>query len=118
MKVLVLEENDQVIQIYKKIFEQKEILADFLKNESEFKQKFIEEYDYFIIENPITQKFLLDKDHQKMCNRIIVLSSYFKKTSEISNVPKETIDILEKPFAMITVLSKIEIDLHKKTITA
>ena len=118
MKVLVLEENEKIVDLYKKIFEQKKIQADFLKKVPEFFQKFREDYDFFILENPIlASKFLLDKNHQKMFNnKIIVLSAFINKSSEISNVSKETRDILEKPFAMITLLSKLEIDLHKKAI--
>ena len=120
MKVLVLEENEKVTQIYKKIFEQKKIIVNFSKNETELLQRFGDEYDYFILENPIlASKLLLNEKHQNSVeSKIIILSSFFSKNSEISNVPKETSDLLEKPFAMISVLSKLEIDLRKKAITA
>ena len=52
-----------------------------------------------------------------MNKKFIDLSPYLDNNALISNVPKETSDILEKPFAMLTILSKLELNLIKKEIT-
>ena len=114
MRVLVLEENDRVTKLYKKIFQQKKINVEFLKDEAEYAQRSSEYYDLIILENPKFEFRFLDKNHSK--NKVIYLSSFFNENSEISNVAKETREMLEKPFAMITLLSKLEIERLKKEI--
>ena len=51
MKLLVLEQNELVSKIYKKIFDEKQYIADYAKNESECIEKFDENYDYVVLED-------------------------------------------------------------------
>ena len=45
MKVLVLEDDSKISNIYQKIFKEKKIEADFVENEPDFMDKADEQYD-------------------------------------------------------------------------
>jgi hypothetical protein len=75
-------------------------------------------YDYHILECQKVSKNFFSNDYiKKMNKKFIDLSPYLDNNTQISNIPKETSDILEKPFAMLTILSKLEMNLIKKEIT-
>ena len=119
MKLLVLEQSEQITNIYKKFFDEKSHDADFAKNESECMEKFCDSlrtkdssrYDFVILE-----KTGMLSDGSKLEDRIreihsdqkiFFLSKYMNfDKSELSNSTQE---IIEKPFAMITLLGYIDI---------
>ena len=118
MKVLILEQSEQISNIYKKLFDKKQIESESVKNEFEFFEKCRNDYDYHILECQKVSKNFFSNDYiKKMNKKFIDLSPYLDNNALISNVPKETSDILEKPFAMLTILSKLELNLIKKEIT-
>ena len=49
-------------------------------------------------------------------DRVINLSKYIKKNENLSNLSKEARDLVEKPFAMITLIAKIELENKKNTV--
>jgi DNA-binding response OmpR family regulator len=118
MKVLILEQSEQISNIYKKILDKKQIESQIVKNEFDFFKKNAEDYDYHILECKKIPKNYFSVDYiKKMNKKFIDLSPYLDNNTQNSSLPKETSDILEKPFAMITLLSKLEINLIKKEIT-
>jgi len=108
MKLLVLEQNELVSNIYKKIFDKKQYIADYAKNESECIEKFDENYDYVVLEDlksgSIEEKLRKIRPSQK----ILSLAPYIK--SDCPADLKETQDLIEKPFAILTLFSKLEIE--------
>lgn len=117
MKVLILEQSEQISNIYKKLFDKKQIESDFAKNELEFFNKCRENYDYHILECQKTTKNFFSNDFiKKMNKKFIDLSPYLENNDQISNISKETSQILEKPFAMLTLLSKLVLNPIKKEI--
>ena len=117
MKVLILEQSEQISNIYKKLLDKKQIESEIVKNEFDFFKKCVNDYDYRILECKKTSKKNFLGDYiKKMSKKFIDLSPYLDNNTQNSNLPKETSDILEKPFAMITLLSKLELNLIKKEI--
>jgi len=119
MKFLVLEQSERITNIYNKFFYKKKYDVDFTKNESECIKKFYDsqeldnesKFDFVILEDSCR---LLDgnslEDKIRECNpdqKIFLLSSYMNLDK--SELSKETQEIIEKPFAMITLLEYIEI---------
>ncbi len=108
MKLLVLEQNDIVSNIYKKIFDKKQYIADYAKNESECIEKFDENYDYVVLDNS-KLRFLEEKIRKlKPSQKILSLAPFMS-----SNGPpelKETQDLIEKPFAILTLFGKLELE--------
>jgi len=118
MKVLILEQSKQISNIYKKLLDKKQIESEIVKNEFEFFEKCGNDYDYHIIECQKVLKSFFSNDYiKKMNKKFIDLSPYLDNNTQNSSIPKETNDILEKPFAMLTILSKLEMNLIKKEIT-
>ena len=118
MKVLILEQSEQISNIYKKLFDKKQIESEIVKNEFEFFEKCENDYDFHILECQKATKNFFPNDYIKNMNKkFIDLSPYLENNAQISRIPKETSDILEKPFAMLTILSKLELNLIKKEIT-
>lgn len=108
MKLLVLEQNERVSNIYKKIFEEKKYFADYAKNELECIEKFDENYDYVVLED-LKSGVLEEKIRKiKPSQKILSLAPYMK--SEGSLEFKETKDLIEKPFAILTLFGKLEIE--------
>ena len=108
MKLLVLEQNELVSNIYKKIFEQKQYISDYAKNESECIEKFDENYDYVVLEN--SKQGGLEEEIRKIkpSQKILSLAPFMS-----SNAPTElkaTQDLIEKPFAILTLFGKLEIE--------
>ena len=107
MKLLVLEQNELVTNIYKKIFDEKNFLAEYAKTESECIDKFDENYDYVVLESlagHIEEKIRKVKPTQK----ILSLEPYMKK--DVPESLKDTQDLIEKPFAILTMFGKLEIE--------
>ena len=108
MKLLVLEQNELVSNIYKKIFDEKKFLADYAKNESECIEKYEKNYDYVVLESlksgNIEEKIRSIKPTQK----ILSLEPYMKKEGPESL--REMQNLIEKPFAILTMFGKLEIE--------
>ena len=108
MKLLVLEQNELVSKIYKKIFEEKKYDADYARNDLECLERFDKNYDYVILENSnlgtLEQKIRKIKPDQK----ILSLSQYIN--SECAPELKETRELIEKPFAVLTMISRLELE--------
>jgi len=108
MKLLVLEQNELVSNIYKKIFDKKQYIADYAKNESECLEKFDENYDYVVLDDlksgSLEEKIRKIRPSQK----ILSLAPYIKSDGPADL--KETQDLIEKPFAILTLFGKLEIE--------
>jgi len=108
MKLLVLEQNELVSKIYKKIFEEKKYDADYARNDLECLERFDKNYDYVVLENSnlgtLEQKIRKIKPDQK----ILSLSQYIN--SECAPELKETRELIEKPFAVLTMISRLELE--------
>jgi len=109
MNILVLEESVHIVNIYKKLFGKKEIIAEFANNESEFLEKFNENFDFFILKDSNLLDFSSGKIQDIIeSEKFINLSSFIKKNENLSHIRKESRDIIEKPFAMVELLAKLE----------
>ena len=108
MKLLVLEQNELVSKIYKKIFAEKKYDADYARNDLECLERFDKNYDYVVLENSnsgtLEQKIRKIKPDQK----ILSLSQYIN--SECAPELKETRELIEKPFAVSTMISSLELE--------
>ena len=115
MKLLVVEQNEIVSKIYKNIFHEKNYDADFARNESECLEKIDGNYDYIVVngtEND-SQGFLQTKIRQiKPSQKIFSLSPYINSIAppEI----KEAREIIDKPFALLTMVGKLELERARK----
>ena len=119
MNWLVLEQSEQITNIYKKFFEEKNHNVDFVKNELECIEKFysslradnVSRYDFIILEKSC--KLLDDSQLEDRIRKIhpeqkiFFLSKYMNLDK--SELSKKTQEIIEKPFAMITLLGYVEI---------
>ena len=108
MKLLVLEQNELVSKIYKKIFEEKKYDADYVRNDLECLERFDKNYDYVVLENSnsgtLEQKIRKIKPDQK----ILSLSQYINYEGPFEL--KETQELIEKPFAILTMISRLELE--------
>jgi DNA-binding response OmpR family regulator len=116
MKVLVLEDNDRIIELYKKILSQKSYEADFVSDTNSCLQRFSNqdnEYDLVILEKPtsIDGKTNLEDQIRQSSPRqkIFFLSPYLSSREDQFAPHKDTLDIIDKPFALISLLSYLEI---------
>jgi len=108
MKLLVLEQNELISNIYKKIFDKKQYIADYAKNESECLEKFDENYDYVVLED-LKSGSLKEKIRKiRPSQKILSLAPYIKSDGPADL--KETQDLIEKPFAILTLFGKLEIE--------
>ena len=108
MKLLVLEQNELISDIYKKIFDEKKYYADYAKSESECIEKFDENYDYVVLEH-LKSGFLEEKIRKiKPSQKILSLEPFMK--TDIPLELKETQDLIDKPFAILTLFGKLEIE--------
>ena len=108
MKLLVLEQNELISNIYKKIFDEKKFLAEYAKNESECIEKFDDNYDYVVLESQKSGN--LEEEIRKISpsQKILSLEPYMKK--DVPPALKETQDLIDKPFAILTLFGKLEIE--------
>ena len=109
MKLLVLEQNELVSKIFKKIFDEKQYDADFAKNDSECLDRFDQNYDYVVVENSQANPSLMleQKIRQvKPSQKFFSLSKYINY--EGPDALRESKNLIEKPFAMLTMVAKLE----------
>lgn len=116
MKALILEDNTRIIELYKKIFAQKNYDADFVPTCESCLDKFLEKssvYDFVILEKPTNLEGgpnLEDRIRQlNPQQRIFFLSPYLTQRDTKFDAVKETLDLIDKPFALISLLSYLEI---------
>lgn len=112
MKLLVLEQNEQISNIYKKIFDEKNYLAEYAKNEFECIEKFSEKFDYVLLDDVEKEGLERKLREIKPSQKILSLSPYMN--SDGPRELKEAQDLIEKPFAMLTLVSKLEIENQKQ----
>ncbi len=113
MKLLVLEQNEVVSRIYKNIFNKKNYEADFAKNDSECIDRIEGNYDYVVINDPINDsQCILEAKIRKIrpSQKIFSLAPYIKYDGEYAH--SETQEIIEKPFAMLNMVAKLESEKH------
>jgi DNA-binding response OmpR family regulator len=120
VKALVLEENSRVIELYKKIFEQKRCEADFVEDMFTCLDKIDTndpKYDFVVLEKSIETKDGNLEDNIRVANpqqKVFFLSPYMAQRAEEFRSVKDTLDLIDKPFAMISLLSSLEINSHRK----
>lgn len=108
MKLLVLEQNELISDIYKKIFDEKKYFAEYVKSESECMEKFDENYDYVVLEN-IKSGALEEKIRRvKPSQKILSLAPFMNQ--EVPLELKKTQELIDKPFAILTLFGKLEIE--------
>ncbi|MEM3006922.1 MAG: hypothetical protein QXW37_00865 [Candidatus Nitrosotenuis sp.] len=115
MKALVLEENVRIIELYKKIFEQKNHQVDFVSDVGSCLGRIDDNtnYDFVILEESmripegdnVEDLIRAARPQQK----IFFLSPYMSHRDPQFDAVKETLDLIDKPFAMISLLSFLEI---------
>jgi DNA-binding NtrC family response regulator len=108
MKLLVLEQNEVISNIYKKIFDEKKFRADYAKNESECLEKFDDNYDYVVLEDLKSSSLESEIKKIKPSQKILTLEPYINSDGPLEL--KETRDLIEKPFAILTLFGKLEIE--------
>ena len=107
MKLLVMEQSELVSKIYKKIFDEKQYEADFARDDSEFLKRFDNNYDYVVLEESVPN--LEEKIRKiKPSQKILSLSQYID--SESPPELKDVISLIEKPFAILTMFGKLELE--------
>jgi DNA-binding response OmpR family regulator len=116
MKALVFEDNGRIIELYKKIFAQKNYEADFVSDASSCLAKFevqAQNYDLVILEKPVKidgDANLEDKIRKSSPQqKIFFLSPYMSPRGKEFDRIKDTTDLIDKPFALISLLSYLEI---------
>lgn len=116
MKALVLEQNERIIQLYKSIFMQKKYEVEFVSDSLSCIDKFVaksSQYDLVILEKPIRTDIDTNlEDEIRVANpdqRVFFLSPYMTPREEEFNAVKETLDLIDKPFALVNLLSQLEI---------
>lgn len=116
VKALVLEDNNRVIELYKKIFQQKKCEADFVSDTRACLGRFDGDsqiYDFVVLEKStkIDSGTNLE-DTIRSANpqqKVFFLSPYIATRDKRFESVKETLDLIDKPFAMISLLSSLEI---------
>ena len=119
MRFLVLEANERIINIYQKFFDSKSYQVDFADSEESCFEKFscFNDFDYIILEESrkIGNLYLDDKIREiNPLQKILFLSPFMNL--ENTEISRETQYLVEKPFAMVTVLGKIELEKIKPII--
>ncbi len=116
MKALVLEQNERIIQLYKSIFMQKKYEVEFVSDSLSCIDRFVaksSQYDLVILEKPIRTNIDTNlEDEIRVVNpdqRVFFLSPYMTPREEEFNSVKETLDLIDKPFALVNLLSQLEI---------
>lgn len=117
LNVLVLEGNPRITKLYEKIFSSVGFGADFASDKDSCVDKFSnndKRYDYVILEKStkfdervnLEDKILSVNPQQK----IFFLSPYLPaRDSEFDSI-SETMSLIDKPFAMVSLLSYLEIN--------
>lgn len=117
MNALVLEDNPRITKLYEKIFTSVGFGVDFVSDKISCVGRFSKdskEYDFVILEKStkfdectnLEDKILSINPQQK----IFFLSPYLPaRGSEFDNIG-ETMSLIDKPFAMVSLLSYLEIN--------
>jgi hypothetical protein len=111
LRALVYEENRRIIEIYKKIFLQKEWDADYVSDPF-FVDGLDQTYDYVILEKSTkfgSQNLEDIITAKNPTQKILFLSPHMIPRQDDFEFAKETINLIDKPFAMINLLSQLEL---------
>lgn len=115
MRALVLEDSDRVIGLYKKIFEQKNYSAEFVPDGASCIAVIRggAKYDCVILEEPIkmSEDANLEDEIRKASpsQRVFFLSPYLSMRGDGFDSLRDTLNLIDKPFAMVSLLSYLEI---------
>ncbi|RDJ34016.1 MAG: hypothetical protein DWQ18_03700 [Crenarchaeota archaeon] len=116
MKFLVLEPNERVAKMYQKFFEQKQYQSSIVPDETECMKAFeAGNFDCVILEKSIfvenkrLEDQILEKNPEQ---KILFLSPYMNM--DAPGISRATQEIIEKPFAMVRLLSQIQFQKSKK----
>ena len=121
MKALVLEGNDRIVQLYKSIFLQKKCDAEFASDSSVCLDLFSQKnssYDLVILDK--STKTDIDsnlEDEIRIANpnqKIFFLSPYMSTREKEFDSVSETLDLIDKPFALVSLLSQLELKVLEK----
>ena len=115
MKFLVLEQNDRLIKIYKKIFQEKKHEVEFVKTFEEFQktEKFKDSSKYLEFDALILEKkseFSEARTEKRKVVQPPTFDLFPYLSQDKKGTPSETREIIEKPFALVSVLAKIQLD--------
>lgn len=116
MKALVLEQNERIVQLYKSIFVQQKCEAEFVPDSLSCMDKFATktgQYDLVILEKPTKTDIDTNlEDEIRAANptqRVFFLSPYMTPREEEFDSVKETLDLIDKPFAMVNLLAQLAV---------
>jgi len=115
MRALVLEDNHRVMELYKKIFEQKNHSAEFVPDGTSCMDMIRNgaQYDCVILEEPtkMDEDANLEDEIRKTSpdQRVFFLSPYLSMRGDGFDNLKDTLNLIDKPFAMVSLLSYLEI---------
>lgn len=117
MNALVLEDNPRITKLYEKIFSSVGFGVDFVSDKASCVDKFLnndKKYDYVILEK--STKFdervnledeILSINRQQ---KIFFLSPYLPARGSEFDSMYDTMSLIDKPFAMVSLLSYLEIN--------
>lgn len=115
MRALVLEENSRIIELYKKIFEQKNYEVDFVSDVDSClgRVQNNQKYDFVVLEKstevPDGSNLEDNIRNVKPQQKVFFLSPYISPRETQFEAVKETLDLIDKPFALVSLLSSLEI---------
>lgn len=116
MNALVLEDNPRITKLYEKIFLSVGFDADYVSDKFSCMDKFVncdKKYDIVILEKSIRFDESSNlEDRIRLLNpqqKVFFLSPYMAaRSSEFESI-SETMNLIDKPFAMVSLLSYLEI---------
>jgi DNA-binding response OmpR family regulator len=116
MRALVLEDNDRIVELYKKIFSQKKYEVDFVSDTASCLDSITGQthgYDFVVLEKPTKLDNHANLEDQireaSPKQKVFFLSPYMTQRDKGFESVKATLDLVDKPFALITLLSYLEI---------
>jgi DNA-binding response OmpR family regulator len=101
MKACVFEKNPKVRQVFKAIFSEKGYDVEFVSDPAGFDGT---GYDLVILEEPLP-----GIDVTKLGKQVFFLSTYMTPRAEEFAPFMETLEIIDKPFALVNLLAQREI---------
>lgn len=110
-----MEDNQRIVELYKKILSEKKYKADFVHDASSCLERLVGQhtYDAVILEGHMEDSVEGElKDAIRTTNpqqKVFFLSPYMSMSKSENAGMKETLDLIDKPFAMISLTSCIEI---------
>lgn len=112
MKLLVVEGNELVTKIYRRLFKEKNYDVDFVENESECFER-SNQYDYIIFKNPqsATERKNIDNKVKELEleQKILFLPPLLDSENEKNELMRETKEIIENPLGILALFAKIEL---------